>query len=197
MVDASPVAAPDTREVPDLLSACARMDIRDSSEVAKAFCGAVGICIKSQGRPICSCSRCATDAGGGICCALSGKKGNQQQSNRKQIDTQESLFLLSTPISSSRICSESSTTQTSLIRKLVYLADQRPEKNLDEYVEATLWLYPFCDRIISSAKFVHICWMNYLFVSAPNLPHSSVCFRLKQPKLVKEWNPSMLVQNAD
>ena len=95
---------------------------------------------------------------------------------KTEVDIQESLFLLSTPISSSRICSESSTTQTSFIRKLVYLADHRPEKNLDEYVEAILWLYPFCDRITSSTERVHICWITYLFVSAPNLPHSSVYF---------------------
>ena len=74
VIDASPVAEPDTREVLDLQSVCPRMDIRDSGEVAKAFCGAVGIGIKSQGRPVCSCSCCATDAGGGIGCALSGKK---------------------------------------------------------------------------------------------------------------------------
>ena len=74
MIDASPVAAPDTREVPDLLSACARMYICGSSDVANAFCGAVGTCVKSQERPVCSCFRCAPGAGGGIVCALSGKK---------------------------------------------------------------------------------------------------------------------------
>ena len=74
MIDASPVAAPDTREVLDLQSACARMDIWGLSEVAKALCGTVGTCIKSQGRPVCSCSRCTPGAGGGIGCVLSGKK---------------------------------------------------------------------------------------------------------------------------
>ena len=74
MIDASPVAAPDTTEVLDLQSACARMDIWGLSEVAKALCGAVGTCIKSQGRPVCSCSRCAPGARGGIDCALLGKK---------------------------------------------------------------------------------------------------------------------------
>ena len=63
VIDASPIAAP-SRGVPDLLSACARMDVWSLSGVAKALCGAVGTCIKSQGRPDCSCSRCA----------LSGKK---------------------------------------------------------------------------------------------------------------------------
>ena len=197
VIDASPVAAPGSKGVPDLQSACARIDIWGLSEVAKALCGAVDTRIKCRGRPVCSCSRCATDAGGGIGCALSGKKWNQQQSNRKQIDTQESLFLLSTPISSSRICSETSTTQTSLIRKLVYLADHRPEKNLDEYVEAILCLYPFCDRITSSAKRVHICWITNLHISAPNLLHSPAYFLLKQPRLDKKWYPSMSVRNAD
>ena len=42
VIDASPAAAPDTREVPDLQSGCARMDIWDLSEVAKPLCGAVG-----------------------------------------------------------------------------------------------------------------------------------------------------------
>ena len=64
VIEASLVAAPDTKEFPDLQSACARMDIWDLSEVAKASGGAVDTCIKSQGRPDCSCSRCA----------LSGKK---------------------------------------------------------------------------------------------------------------------------
>ena len=40
VIDASPVAAPDTREVLDLQSACARMDIWVWSELVKAFCGA-------------------------------------------------------------------------------------------------------------------------------------------------------------
>jgi hypothetical protein len=74
VIDASTVAAPDTKEVPDLQSACARMDMWGLSEVAKALCGAVGSCIKSQGRPVCSCFRCATGAGGGIGCALSRKR---------------------------------------------------------------------------------------------------------------------------
>ena len=52
------------------------------SEVAKALCGAaccykngaVRTCIKSHGRPVCSCSHCAPGAGRGIDCALSEKK---------------------------------------------------------------------------------------------------------------------------
>ena len=67
VIDCSPVAVPETREVPDLLSACARIDIWRLHGVAKALCGAacyykncaVGTCIKSQGRPVCNCSRCA------------------------------------------------------------------------------------------------------------------------------------------
>ena len=74
MIDASPVAAPDPKEIPDLQSACAIIYIRGSSEVAKAFCGAVGTWTKSQGRPVCSCSRCAPGVGGGIGCPLLGKK---------------------------------------------------------------------------------------------------------------------------
>ena len=74
MIDASPVAAPGSKGVPDLQSACARTDSWSLSEVAKALCGAVGTCIKSQGRPVCSCSRSAPGAGGRIDCALSGKK---------------------------------------------------------------------------------------------------------------------------
>ena len=78
VIEASPVAAPDTREVLDLQSACARMDMWGLSEVAKAACStaccykkcAVGTCIKSQRRPVCSCSRCAPGAGGGLDRAL-------------------------------------------------------------------------------------------------------------------------------
>ena len=74
MIDASPVAAPKTRELPDLQSACARMDIWGLSELSKVVCGGVGTCIRSQERPVCSCSRCTPDAGDGIGCALLGKK---------------------------------------------------------------------------------------------------------------------------
>ena len=74
VIDASPVAAPDTSEVPDLQTACSRMDMWGLSEVAKALCNAVGTSIKSQGRPVCSCSRCALGAGDGIGCVLSGKR---------------------------------------------------------------------------------------------------------------------------
>ena len=121
MIDASPVTTPDTREFPDLPSACARMDTWGLSEVAKVLCGAVGTYIKSQGRPVSSCSRCAPGAGGGIGCALSGKKWNQPQSKRKHKWTFKKVsfqfFLLLTLISSSRICSESSILQTSLSEK--------------------------------------------------------------------------------
>ena len=66
MIVAIPVAAPDTKEVPDLLSAWARINIWDLSEVVKALRGAVGTCIESRARPVCSCSRSR--------CPLSGKK---------------------------------------------------------------------------------------------------------------------------
>ena len=66
----------------ELQSACARMDIWSLCEIGKALSGAaycykncaVGTCIKSQGRPVWSCSRCARGAEGGIGWALSGKK---------------------------------------------------------------------------------------------------------------------------
>ena len=83
------------------------MDMWGLSEVAKALCGAVGICTNSQGRPVCFCSRCAPGTGGGIGCALSEKKWNQQPSKRKQRLTFKRVsvqsFLLFAPISSSRI----------------------------------------------------------------------------------------------
>ena len=68
------------------------------------------------------------------------------------------------------------------LKKMIYLADHRPGENSDDYTESELWFYLLCDKIISSAKFVHTCWITYLFGSAPNLPHSSVCFRIKAVK---------------
>ena len=74
--------------------------------------------------------------------------------------------------------------------KKIYLADQLPETNSDEYTESLLWFYLFCDRIISSAKLLHICWMSCLFVFTPNLPHSSVYFRLNcQNSLKSDIHP--------
>ena len=73
MIDASSVAVP-SRGVFDLLSACARLNIWDLREVAKALCGAVGTSIESRGRPVYSYSRCTPGAGGSIGCALSRKK---------------------------------------------------------------------------------------------------------------------------
>ena len=84
------------------------------------------------------------------------------------------FFLLSTTISSSRIWNKSSTSQTSLLKKMIFLTDHRLEKSSDECTESILWLYLFFDRIISSAKLVHIYCITYLYVAAPNLPHSSV-----------------------
>ena len=81
VIDASPAAAL-SGGVPDLLPACSRIDIWGLSDVAKALCGTT--CIKSQERPVYSCSRCAPGAGGGIGCALSGKRCNQPPSKRKQ-----------------------------------------------------------------------------------------------------------------
>ena len=73
------------------------------------------------------------------------------------------------------------------LSKMTYLADHRPEKISDEYKEPLLWFFLFCDSMISSANPVLIWWITNLFVFTPNLPHSSFCFRLKQPKLVKKW----------
>ena len=137
VIDAIPVAAPDTKEVPDLQWACARRDIRGLREVAKVLCGAVGTCIKSPGRPFCTCCRCVPGTGGSIGCVLSGKKWGQQASKRKQRWTFKKVpfqfCLLFTQISSLRIWKKSSASQTSLSRKddLIYLADRRPEKNSD------------------------------------------------------------------
>ena len=123
VTDASPVASP-SRGVPDLFTACARMDIWDWGEVAKTLCDAacaVSTLIKSQGRPVCSCSRCAPGVGGGIDCALSEKRWNQPQSKRKQRlifkKVSFQLFLLLTPISSSKIRNNSSTSSRSLPKK--------------------------------------------------------------------------------
>ena len=82
-------------------------------------------------------------------------------------------------------------------KNMIYLADHRTEKNSDEYTESIFWLYLFCDSMISSVKLVHICWITNLYVSAPNRPYSSVCFRLELPRLVKKWYLSMSVRNAD
>ena len=174
------------------------MDIWGWSEVAKAFCGAVGNCIHSQGRPVCSCFRCAPGGGGGIDCALWGEKWNQQPSKRKQRLTSKKIcFFNPQRYLLQEFEMNSSTSQTSLLKNMIYLADRRPEKNSDEYTESILWFYLFCDGMISSAKRVHICWITNLFVSAPDLPHSSVCFRFKQLKIVKKWYLSMSVRNAD
>ena len=254
VIDASLAAVP-SGGVPDLLSACPRIDIWGSSEVAKALCGAtcyykncaIGICIKSQGRPVCSCSRCAPGAVGGIDCALSETKWNQPQSKRKQGLTFKKAFsLIYNNISfknwkgiinfsdlTSRKGDQSSWSPStekgdqsswspstekgdqsswspstekgdqsswspstekgdqSSWSPSTEKGDQSSwspstEKNLDKYTESILWLYLFCDRIISSAKRVHICWTTNLYVSAPNLPHSLAYFRLEQRKLVKK-----------
>ena len=134
MVDASPVAAPDTREVPDLSSACVRMNIGGLSEVAKALCGAVGSWIKYQGRPVCSRSRL---------CTVRKERKSTTIKKKIEIDTQESFSLLFTTISSSRIVTESLASQDSCLREMIYLADHRLKKNSDEYIESILWLYLF------------------------------------------------------
>ena len=156
VIDASLAAVP-SGGVPDLLSACPRIDIWGSSEVAKALCGAtcyykncaIGICIKSQGRPVCSCSRCAPGAVGGIDCALSETKWNQPQSKRKQGLTFKKAFSL--------IYNNISFKNWKGIINFSDLTSRKgdqsswspsTEKNLDKYTESILWLYLFCDRII-------------------------------------------------
>ena len=100
MIDASPVAAPDIKEVSDLLSACARMDIWGLSEVAKAWCGAASCykncaastSIKSQGRPVCSCSRCAPGARRYRLCTVRKEMKSTTIKKKSEIDIQESFF---------------------------------------------------------------------------------------------------------
>ena len=198
MIDASPVAAPEARVALDFHSTCARMDSWGLSEVAKAWCGAVGTFIKSPGRPFCSCSRCAPGAGGGLGCAMSGKKWNQQPSKRNQGLTFKKVFLFyPQQYLLQELEINPSTSQTSRLKKMIYLAGHRLETNSDEDTESILWFSLFCDRIISSAKLVHICWITYLIVSAPNLPYASFYFRVKQPKLINKWYASISVRNAD
>lgn len=147
---------------------------------------AVDACTNSQGSPVCSCARCAPGPGGVSDCALSGAKWSQQQKKRKQSLTFRKVsfqfFPLFTAISYPRIQNKSSTSQTILPRRMISRADRRPEKNSDEYTESRLSLYLFCKRILSNAKRVHICWISNLHISALNLSHASVFFRLKQPK---------------
>ena len=168
------------------------------SEVAKELCGAVGTSTKSQERPACSCSRFVPGAGGGVGCALSGKKWIRQLSKRKQRLILKKVFFF---YPQQYLLQESDINHQLLrphfLKKMIYVADHRPEKNSDEYTESIRWFYLSCDRIIPSAKRVHICWITYLFVSAPHLPHPSIYCRLEQPELVKEWYPSMSVRNAD
>ena len=146
------------------------------SEVTNVLCGAAGTCIKAQGRPGRSCSRCTPSAGGGMGCALPGKKYYRQQSKRKQRLTFEKVFFF---YPQQYLRQEFEINHQLLIpyflKRMICLADHPQE----EYTESILSLVLFCNRIISSAKLVLICWIACLFVSASNLPHSSLCFRLK------------------
>ena len=174
------------------------MDIWGLSEVAKALCGGVGTRINSRGIPVCSCSGCAPGAGGGRGCVLSGKKWNQLQSKRKQRLTFEKVFFFYPHQSLLQDLEINHyPLRPHFLKKMIYLADHRLKKNSDEYTKSILWLYLFGVRIIESAKLVNISWITNLFVSASHLPHSSVCFRLKQSKPIKKWYPSMSVRNAD
>ena len=182
MIDASPVAAP-SGGVPDHLSACARMDVWGLSEAVKALCGAAccwflyQILKKTSQQLLSLCTR--RWRWYRLCMVRKEMKSTTIET-KTEIDIEESFF----PVPHFR-------------KKIIYLADHRPEKNSDEYTESVLWFTLFCDRIIWSAKLSHICWITYLYVSAPNLPHSSVCFRLKQSNLVKKWYPFMSVRNAE
>ena len=105
-----------------------------------------------------------------------------------ELGIQESFFTVLSCIHTNlffKIGNKLSTSQTSLPKKMSSLADHRVQRDSAKYTESILGFYLFGDRIISSAKCVHICWIIYLYVFALNLPYSSVYFRLKQPKLVK------------
>ena len=158
---------------------------------------AVDTCIKSQRRPVCSCSRCAPGAGDGIDCALSGKKWNEPQSTRNQRLTFKKVFFFYSHPSLQEFEINHPLLRPHFLKEVIYLADHCPEKNSDEYKESILLLYLFRDRIIPSTNLVYICWITYLFVSAPNLQHSPVCFQWEQLRLVKKWYPSMSVWSAD
>ena len=120
MIDASPIAAP-SKGVPNIFSACVRMDMWGLSEVAKALCGAtfcyencaVGTCIKSQGRRVCSCFLLST---------VRKEMKSTTIETKIEIDIQKSFFqfpLLFTPISSLRISCKSLTSQPSRLKKMI------------------------------------------------------------------------------
>ena len=130
-------------------------------------------------------------------CTVRNEMNSTTIKKKTEVDIEESFFLLSKTISSSRIWNWSRTFQTSLSRKGDLCNWSPSREKLEEYTESILRLCLVYDRVISSAKRVHICWVTYLHVSTADLPHSSVCFRVKQPKLVKTWSPSMQVRNTD
>ena len=147
---------------PDLLSACARMDFWSLSGVAKALCGAVGTCIKYQGRPVCSCSRCALGTGGGFVCTLSGMK--EINHNRKENWDWHSKEFLS---------------RTSLIMKDDLSSWSPSREKLRRMHRTTTLALPLLLRDYFQRKTCPHLLDTNPFVSAPHLPYSSVCFRVK------------------
>ena len=107
------------------------------SEVANALRGAaccynncaVGIGTKSRGRPVCSCSGCASGTGGGISFALSGKSWNEQQSKRKQSLTFKNVYFFYSHQSLLQIFEIDYQLRRPLfLKKMNYLADHLREK---------------------------------------------------------------------
>ena len=114
-IHATPVAAPDTKVVPDLISVCARMNIWGLSEVANALCGAACCSEKLCCWYLCQLSRKtslqlfsfmhqALELVSAVHCQERDEINNHQKDNK---DWQSrKFFLLFTPISSSRIGNE-------------------------------------------------------------------------------------------
>ena len=84
MIDASPVTAPDMREVLDLQSVYARMDRWTLSEVAKVVCGGFGICInltKDQYAALLVVHQ-ALEVGSAVHCQERNEINNHKKENR-------------------------------------------------------------------------------------------------------------------
>ena len=189
VIDASLFPTPDTREVPDLYSVCARMDIWGFKWSCKSIMWRCWYLYRmSRKTSLQLFSLCTRRWRRYRLCAAKREMKSTTIEKKSELDTQKNFFpvlFLFTPISSSRLWNKSSTSQTSPLKKMICLADHPREKNSPEHTESILWLYLFGDWIISSEKRVHIRWITTLYVSAPNLPHSSVYFWLKQQNSLK------------
>ena len=126
-------------------------------------------------------------------CSVSEEMKSTTIEKKTEIDIQESFSFIHNNLFFKNLKWIHQLLRPHFLKKMIYVADHRPEKNSDEYTESILRLYLFGDRMISSAKRVQICWITHLFVVTRDLPYSSVCFRSKQAKLVKEGCPSMSV----